>query len=260
MGTCSGNGGTGGWLCQHRWPEMSGMVGFRNNVGSASLTNWISPASSQVAFSRESAGFVAINAGDSDWTATFATPMPSGIYCNVINGAKSGNSCTGSSCAQFPHSETRLHNDASFNRLTVNAGYVTTTVPARNAMAIHTGASITSVTANFAATVTTVVGQYVYVTGNLPQLGQWSPAAGVSEKAPKLYHAHYSLICLDCPQCELVSCVEGICDTPTWQYIPVQICGTLFVSLLCRSINHADDHFVLQKREIDGSVRPSLEG
>ena len=51
-GTCSGSTGTNGWLCQHRWPGVAGMVGFRNNVGSAALTNWVSPQSQQIAFGR----------------------------------------------------------------------------------------------------------------------------------------------------------------------------------------------------------------
>ena len=52
VGTCSGSGGANGWLCQHRWPAVAGMVGFRNNVGSAALTNWVSPQSQQIAFGR----------------------------------------------------------------------------------------------------------------------------------------------------------------------------------------------------------------
>jgi hypothetical protein len=52
VGTCTISGGTGGWLCQHRDTAISGMVGFRNNVGSAALTNWVSPQSQQIAFGR----------------------------------------------------------------------------------------------------------------------------------------------------------------------------------------------------------------
>ena len=39
-------------FCQHRWPAIAGMVGFRNNVGSAALTGWVSPSSQQIAFAR----------------------------------------------------------------------------------------------------------------------------------------------------------------------------------------------------------------
>ncbi|KAF7348959.1 Alpha-amylase [Mycena venus] len=41
------------------------MVGFRNQVGTAAITNWVSPQAQQIAFGRGSAGFVAINNADS---------------------------------------------------------------------------------------------------------------------------------------------------------------------------------------------------
>jgi hypothetical protein len=39
-------------FCQHRWPAIAGMVGFRNNVGNAALVGWVSPSSQQIAFAR----------------------------------------------------------------------------------------------------------------------------------------------------------------------------------------------------------------
>jgi hypothetical protein len=39
-------------FCQHRWPAITGMVGFRNHVGTAPLTRWVSPSSQQIAFAR----------------------------------------------------------------------------------------------------------------------------------------------------------------------------------------------------------------
>lgn len=51
-GTCSGTGGSGGWLCQHRYVAISGMVSFRNNVSSTAMTNWVSPQSDRIAFGR----------------------------------------------------------------------------------------------------------------------------------------------------------------------------------------------------------------
>ena len=51
-GTCTTGGGTNGWLCQHRWYAVVGMVGFHNQVGSAAMTNWVSPQSEQIAFGR----------------------------------------------------------------------------------------------------------------------------------------------------------------------------------------------------------------
>ncbi|KAK0448451.1 glycoside hydrolase superfamily [Desarmillaria tabescens] len=121
-GTCSGTGGANGWYCQHRWVAFSGMVGFRNNVGSAALANWMSPQSSQIAFGRGSAGFVAINNAASNWTANFTTSLSDGSYCDVISGKSStSGTCTGSG-------------------FTVSGGSFTATVPAHSAVAIHAGA------------------------------------------------------------------------------------------------------------------------
>ena len=39
-------------FCQHRWPAIAGMVGFRNVVGSAPLAGWVSPSSQRIAFAR----------------------------------------------------------------------------------------------------------------------------------------------------------------------------------------------------------------
>ena len=51
-GTCSDDGGASGWICQHRWPAVRNMVAFRNEVGDAELTDWVSPQGSQIAFGR----------------------------------------------------------------------------------------------------------------------------------------------------------------------------------------------------------------
>lgn len=68
-GTCYGAGGVNGWLCQHRWTGVAGMVGFHNNVGDAPLTNWVSPQSEQIAFERGWHGF--------QWNLNFSTELPS---------------------------------------------------------------------------------------------------------------------------------------------------------------------------------------
>ncbi|XP_006456377.1 hypothetical protein AGABI2DRAFT_211295 [Agaricus bisporus var. bisporus H97] len=120
-GSCSTTGGANGWLCQHRFVAITGMVGFRNNVGSATLNNWVSPQSQQIAFGRGSLGYVAINNGNSQWSSTFTTSLPDGTYCDVIRGTVSNGRCSGPS-------------------YTVSGGRFTATVLARDAIAIHTGA------------------------------------------------------------------------------------------------------------------------
>ncbi|KAF9045781.1 glycoside hydrolase [Hymenopellis radicata] len=172
-GTCSGTGGANGWLCQHRWVAFTGMVGFRNTVGSATLNNWVSPQSSQIAFGRGSAGFVAINNADSAWSATFMTSLAAGTYCDVISGTSSSGSCTGSS-------------------FTVSGGSFSATVPARSAIAIHTnatgsglrssggGGNTGSVLVTFEETATTTFGENIFLTGSISQLGTWNTASSIA--------------------------------------------------------------------------------
>lgn len=185
-GTCSGSTGSNGWLCQHRWPAVAGMVGFHNVAGSAAINNWVSGTSQQIAFGRGSAGFVVINNADSSWSATFTTSLPSGTYCDVYTGPKSGSSCSGSS-------------------YTVSGGSFSATVAARTALALHTGATTSTIASTsdlptpttttttttttassgsakitFSVYATTTWGQNIYVTGSISQLGSWTPASGVA--------------------------------------------------------------------------------
>ncbi|KZT20455.1 carbohydrate-binding module family 20 protein [Neolentinus lepideus HHB14362 ss-1] len=160
-GTCSGTGGENGWLCQHRWVAISGMVGFRNNAGSAALTDWVAPSSQQIAFGRESAGFVAINNEDTSWTTTFSTSLPAGAYCDVINGAASNGTCSGTVYT--------VASDGTFSA----------TINAYDAIALHTGAlgtatSVTTVAVTFSENATTSWGENIFVAGSLSQLGSWN--------------------------------------------------------------------------------------
>jgi len=176
-GTCSATGGANGWLCQHRFVAITGMVGFRNQVGSAAMTNWVSPQSQQIAFGRGSLGFVAINNADSAWSTTFATSLPNGAYCDVISGKSSSGACTGTG-------------------FTVSGGHFSATVPARSAIAIHTGALGTgtgtgsgtgggssTVTVSFEETATTVFGENIFLVGSISQLGNWDPNASLALSA-----------------------------------------------------------------------------
>ncbi|KAF8747323.1 Alpha-amylase, partial [Rhizoctonia solani] len=120
-GTCDGAGGSNGWLCQHRWNAIAGMIRFYNQVGTADLNNWVQESNQQIGFGRGSTGFVAINNEDREWARTFQTSLPSGSYCDVVSGRKSGGDCTG-------------------GKVTISNGSFTVTVPARTALAYHTGA------------------------------------------------------------------------------------------------------------------------
>ncbi|KAG8951106.1 hypothetical protein FRC04_006765 [Tulasnella sp. 424] len=187
-GTCSGNTGTNGWTCTHRWTGVAGFVGFFNNVKGTTLNNWVSGSSSQIAFGRGSSGYAIINAGSSSWSRTFTTPLPDGKYCNVYDGATASSGCTGTT-------------------ITVSGGSFTATVSAYTALGIHTGAlsggtttssagtsttskttstttsaaaTATAVSITFAETATTVYGENIFLVGSISQLGTWDPNSSIA--------------------------------------------------------------------------------
>ncbi|MFI1496538.1 alpha-amylase family protein [Streptomyces platensis] len=79
--------GSDGWTRQHAKQAVTGMVGFRNAVGSAELTDWWDNGGSAIAFGRSGKGFVALNNGDGELKQTFVTSLPAGTYCNVVAAA-----------------------------------------------------------------------------------------------------------------------------------------------------------------------------
>lgn len=91
---CFGND----WKCEHRWGYIAGGVDFRNNTtGAWSVNNWWDNGNNQIAFSRGSEGFVAINKEGYNLSQTLQTGLAAGTYCNVLKGklASDGKSCTG---------------------------------------------------------------------------------------------------------------------------------------------------------------------
>lgn len=146
-----------GWHCLDRDPLVAGMVGWHNAVGSAVVTNWQSPAGNVIGFGRGATGFVAINNTGAAHTATYTTGLPDGSYCNVLDG-----------CA---------------TSVTVASGRAVLTVPAKGAVAFHTGRpgepQPDRVSVNYTVQAETVWGQNVYVVGDIPELGSWNPAAAV---------------------------------------------------------------------------------
>ncbi|MFG6469061.1 carbohydrate-binding module family 20 domain-containing protein [Roseateles sp. BYS87W] len=161
------------WDFAHRWTPLANMVAFRNAAIGQAQQNWtVGNNGNQVAFSRGSVGFVALNNSGSAWTRSFATGLPAGTYCNVINGTKNaaGTGCTGDS-------------------VTVDAsGNANVTVPANNsggnpAVAIYTGQKVSGTASTCSVTFTiananTTVGQNLRVVGSVSGLGSWAPASG----------------------------------------------------------------------------------
>nr|XP_023015287.1 alpha-amylase-like [Leptinotarsa decemlineata] len=90
-GTC-----TNGWVCEHRWHQITNMVKFRNVCQGTGLNDWWDNNDNQIAFSRGNKGFVAFTVSG-DINTTIKTGLPAGTYCDVISGDRENGSCTGKS-------------------------------------------------------------------------------------------------------------------------------------------------------------------
>ncbi|MDX3764203.1 MULTISPECIES: carbohydrate-binding module family 20 domain-containing protein [unclassified Streptomyces] len=176
------NGGTvnacysDGWKCQHAWPQISSMVGFRNTARGEAVTDWWDNGGDQIAFGRGSKAYVAINHEGSSLTRTFQTSLPAGDYCDIQSG----------------------------NGVSVNgSGQFTATLGANTAVALQVGARTCSgggttdpgagaSGASFGVNATTQLGQNIYVVGNQSALGNWN-----TDSALKLDPATYPVWKLD---------------------------------------------------------------
>ncbi|KFB47455.1 AGAP012230-PA-like protein [Anopheles sinensis] len=85
----------GGWVCEHRWRQMYSMIRFRNLAWGTPVQHWWDNGNNQIAFARGTVGFVAFNLEPVDMNVILQTGLPAGIYCDVISGAKEGETCTG---------------------------------------------------------------------------------------------------------------------------------------------------------------------
>ncbi|WP_265523552.1 carbohydrate-binding module family 20 domain-containing protein [Oerskovia flava] len=162
-----------GWNCQHAWPEIAGMVGFRNAAGDAAVTGWWDNGNDQIAFGRGSAAYVAINGEGGTLQRTFQTSLPAGTYCDVTQGRPTATGCSGGTVTV----------DGS-GRFAANVG-------SNDAVAIHVGALAgggngpdpdpvepgDTAPVSFGVTASTSWGQNIFVVGSIPALGSWSPAA-----------------------------------------------------------------------------------
>jgi len=178
------NGGTvnacysDGWNCQHAWRPVANMVGFRNAVAGTAVTNWWSDGSNAIAFGRGGAGYVVINHEAGAITQTFQTSLPAGTYCDVEHGDPGANgACSGQTYSVGAN------------------GTFGASVAAGDSIALYAGASGSvnpQTGASFAVNATTVVGQDIYVAGDIAALGGWN-----TSQALKLSAASYPVWQLD---------------------------------------------------------------
>jgi alpha-amylase len=87
-----------GWVCEHRWPAVRGMVGFRNVTSpSFATSDFWTDGNNRIAFGRGSLGFVAINREPSErLEQVLRTSLAPGAYCDVVTGERTEKGCTGS--------------------------------------------------------------------------------------------------------------------------------------------------------------------
>lgn len=74
------------WVCEHRLPAISGMVGFRNATDGEAVAGFRALGDAAISFGRGDKGHVLINVADDPVSAQVATNMPPGDYCNVATG------------------------------------------------------------------------------------------------------------------------------------------------------------------------------
>jgi alpha-amylase len=156
-----------GWVCQQRNPAIVGAVGFHNATRAATgISNWWSDGANEIAFSRGTSGWIALNnSGGSLVNHTFTTGLPAGTYCDVIHGTVSGGACTGPVV------------------VVASNGTAVASVGPKDAVAIDAnskvGAGASATTVSFNDNATTAWGQNVFVVGSVPGLGNWNTADAI---------------------------------------------------------------------------------
>ncbi len=83
----------GQWVCEHRDPYIRSMVKFRRVVAGTGVIDWWDNGAQAIAFSRGTKGFVAINNEATSLTATIATGLAAGTYCDRLTGGRVGSAC-----------------------------------------------------------------------------------------------------------------------------------------------------------------------
>ena len=159
----------GEWVCEHRRPAITGMLGFRKAAGKEPVVaNWWSNGNNAIAFSRGRKGFVVVNKEPSLLSRSFQTGLPRGSYCDVVAGEvdRDAKKCTGQTIAVDDNGIAKID------------------VEARTAVAIHVGALLTStepegIEVKFDVESRTQFGENLFVTGSVPEMGVWDPTLAI---------------------------------------------------------------------------------
>ncbi len=111
----------GEWVCEHRDPAISGMVGFRRAVAGTAVNDWWDNGSNAIAFSRGDRGFVALSLESATLALDVASSLAPGTYCDALTGGRVGAACAGRSVVVDANGRVQLDLDSE------------------TAVAIHTG-------------------------------------------------------------------------------------------------------------------------
>lgn len=79
----------GNFVCSHRWAGITGLIQWRDTVGTAAPQNYVSKGNAY-GFSRGKLGFVLFNSGPTKFVSSVKTALPAGIYCNAAVTGKQG--------------------------------------------------------------------------------------------------------------------------------------------------------------------------
>ncbi len=83
----------GRFICEHRWPGITGMVQWHKTVGDAKVQAVYNKGNAY-GFSRGTKGFVLFNTGPAKFAKTVKTTLAAGTYCNqALTGAQAKPSC-----------------------------------------------------------------------------------------------------------------------------------------------------------------------
>ncbi|XP_055383826.1 alpha-amylase 1-like [Condylostylus longicornis] len=97
-----------GWVCEHRWRQISNMIGFKNIANGSEIKNWWDNGKNQIAFSRGNLAFIAFNGEDKNFDEILQTNLPPGEYCDIISGIKINNRCNGKQITVDSNGKSRI--------------------------------------------------------------------------------------------------------------------------------------------------------
>lgn len=91
----------GEFTCVQRWTGLSGMIAWRDSVGSAVKRNVVAKAG-VYGFSRDKVGYVLFNSNEKSYTAKkLKTSLQAGTYCDLYSGGKSPVKVARKSCKGY---------------------------------------------------------------------------------------------------------------------------------------------------------------